>query len=131
MTTGIIIAVIVAVFITFGIYNKRGITMINAESAKKMIDAGGVKILDVRTPEEFKGGHLKGAVLIPVSEINQRISELASVKDRDLLVYCHSGGRSSSASQILRGHGFTKVHNLQGGVTAWSSMGYQLLNGEE
>lgn len=127
MNTGIIVAVIVVLFIAFGIYNKRGIIMINAESAKKLIEKGGVKILDVRTPEEFKGGHLKGAVLIPVSEINQRIGELSSVKDSELLVYCHSGGRSSSASQILRGQGFTKVHNLQGGVTAWSGMGYLLV----
>lgn len=127
MNTGIIIAVIVVLFIAFGIYNKRGITMITAESAKKMIAAGGLKIVDVRTAEEFKVGHIKGAVLIPVSEINKRISELSSVKDSDLLVYCHSGGRSSAASQILRGLGFTKVHNLQGGVTAWSSMGYQLV----
>jgi rhodanese-related sulfurtransferase len=127
MTTGIIVVVIVALFIAFGIYNKRGIIMINAESAKKMMDDCSVKILDVRTPEEFKGGHLKGAVLIPVTEINQRISELSSVKDSALLVYCHSGGRSSSASQILRGHGFTKVYNLQGGVTAWNGMGYLLV----
>jgi phage shock protein E len=127
MTTGIIVAVIVVLFIAFGIYNKRGIIMISAESAKKMIDEGSVKILDVRTPEEFKGGHLKGAVLIPVSEINQRVGEISSLKDSNLLVYCHSGGRSSSASQILRAQGFTKIHNLQGGVTAWSAMGYLLV----
>jgi phage shock protein E len=127
MTTGIIVAAIIVLLIVYGIYSKKGIIMVNVESAKKMIDEGSVKILDVRTKEEFKGGHLLGAVLIPVSEINQRISELSSLKDSDLLVYCHSGGRSISASQALRRLGFTKVHNLQGGVTAWSGMGHLLV----
>ena len=127
MATGIVVAVIVVFFIVVGILNKRGVVIVNGESAKKLIDKGNMKIIDVRTPEEFKGGHINGALLIPVSEIKNRINELASMKDSELLVYCHSGGRSSAASQILRKQGFTKIHNLQGGIAAWRGMGYPLV----
>ena len=65
-----------------------------------MIDDSGTTIIDVRTPEEYRSGHLKNAMLMPVSEIAGRIGEIDSLKDRPILVYCHAGNRSASASQV-------------------------------
>jgi hydroxyacylglutathione hydrolase len=56
-------------------------------------------LLDVRTAEEYAEGHIRGALLIPVQELEQRISEVP--KDRQVYVYCRSGVRSSRASNIL------------------------------
>ena len=74
-------------------------------------------ILDVRTKEEYESGHLPNAILIPVSELQDRVAELD--KDKKILVYCKTGVRSTEASQILVSHGFSSVCNLVGGIDAW------------
>jgi len=82
-------------------------------------------ILDVRTVEEYKQGHIKGAKLIPVQVL---ASQLASVpKDRQVYVYCHSGVRSAKAASVLVGHGFTRVENMIGGIEAWKQAGYPVV----
>ncbi len=64
-------------------------------------------ILDVRTQEEYDAGHIEGATLIPVLELSDRLDELD--KGSELLVYCRTGNRSSSAVEILENAGFTKL----------------------
>ena len=78
-------------------------------------------ILDVRTTSEFNTGYINGAILIPVSQLTQRLGELDT--DKKILVYCASGGRSTTASNILVTNGFNSelVYNLQGGITAWKN----------
>jgi rhodanese-related sulfurtransferase len=58
-------------------------------------------ILDVRTPGEFKRGHLPQAMLIPVQELQRRIAELSAYRQNDILIYCATGNRSTVASKIL------------------------------
>jgi phage shock protein E len=79
-------------------------------------------ILDVRTPGEFNSGtgHLKNAILIPVGELENRLQELESAKDKTILVYCRSGHRSGIATDVLIKNGF-KVRDLQGGINHWKS----------
>jgi len=76
-----------------------------------------VVVLDVRTPEEFTGplGHLKGAELLPIQELHQRVGELQKYRDKKILVICHSGGRSSRATRFLAGKGFNVI-NVEGGM---------------
>jgi len=93
------------------------------DDAEKLIATGTPLILDVRTPNEYYGGHLKGARLIPLQQLEQRLDELASYKDKDILVYCHSGNRSTVASQILINNGFRKLHNLRQGIAGWEKAG--------
>jgi phage shock protein E len=71
-------------------------------------------LLDVRTPEEFEKGHLKGSVLIPYDEIDARVSELGSDKTKTIVVYCASGRRAGKAAASLRTLGFTSVVNAGG-----------------
>jgi len=77
-------------------------------------------LLDVRTPAEFSGetGHLAGAILIPVQELEQRVAELKPYKGRQVVVYCRTGHRSTAGSAILLKHGF-KAFNMEGGITRW------------
>lgn len=81
-----------------------------------------VALLDVRTPDEFSKEHIKGAILIPVQELSQNLSKLIGVKDKKIIVYCHSGSRSVAASRILVDNGFTPL-NVNGGITAWKANG--------
>jgi rhodanese-related sulfurtransferase/rubrerythrin len=78
-----------------------------------------LNIVDVRQPKEYESGHIPGAKLIPLPDLNQRINEIDS--DKSTLVYCAVGGRSRAAAQILAGKGFKKVINLTGGIKAWKS----------
>ncbi len=79
-----------------------------------------VVLLDVRTPEEFTSetGHLAGALLIPVQELEDRVGELTGYRDRTIIVYCLAGHRSTRATAILQRHGF-KAKNMEGGITRW------------
>ena len=81
-----------------------------------------VVLLDVRTPQEFSEGHIAEATLIPVQELSQNISMLEGVKDKKIIVYCHSGTRSIAASRILVENGFVPL-NVTGGITAWKADG--------
>jgi rhodanese-related sulfurtransferase len=81
-----------------------------------------ITLLDVRTPEEFSKEHIGGATLIPVQELGQNLSKLISVKDKKIIVYCHSGTRSIAASRILVENGFIPL-NVTGGITAWKANG--------
>ena len=76
-------------------------------------------ILDVRQPSEYKESHIPGAVLIPLSELSDRLEELNP--EKPTLVYCAIGGRSRVAAQMLAGKGFKKVINVAGGIKAWES----------
>jgi thioredoxin len=79
-----------------------------------------VQVLDVRTPEEYQNGHIHNALLanwMDKQEFTDRVKYLD--KDKPVLVYCASGGRSGQASKWLADNGFTQVENLLGGFTQW------------
>lgn len=80
-------------------------------------------VLDVRTPNEFKGGHLAQAILMNVNDSNfkQQIGTLQ--KNKPVYVYCAAGVRSNKAAKILKQEGFTQVFELNGGIQAWQAAG--------
>lgn len=81
--------------------------------------------VDVRGPHEFEGplGHVAGAVLIPLPELEARAAELP--RNRALLLICRSGVRSAKACQLLEAHGFGPATNLAGGMIAWNHAGLE------
>jgi len=83
-------------------------------------------VLDVRRQDEYDSGHIYGAVWIPHTELEERVGELAGHEDHETIVYCLSGGRSVTASEILDSYNFTKVYNMLGGFQAWQSAGYPI-----
>jgi len=80
-------------------------------------------VLDVREPEEFTGelGHIPGSVLVPLKELPERSSEFADSKQRDIVVVCRAGVRSTTAAALLTGLGFDHVSNLKGGMLDWDA----------
>lgn len=96
---------------------------ISSSEALNMIESdSGVVVLDVRTPEEFKGelGHLEGAILIPVQDLERRIDELSEYGQKSILAYCRTGRRSLKATEILREHGY-HAFNVEGGMVGWNN----------
>jgi rhodanese-related sulfurtransferase len=84
-------------------------------------------ILDVRTPREFESGHLQNAILIPVQVLRQHLDRLTSHRDREILVYCATGNRSTVASKILLDSGFRQIANLRHGIADWQQRRYPVV----
>ncbi|MCK6501845.1 rhodanese-like domain-containing protein [Myxococcota bacterium] len=78
--------------------------------------AKGAFLVDVRTPMEFRGGHIRGAVNVPVDELPRRMDEVPA--GRAIVVYCRSGARSARATRMLESAGKGPVHDL-GPMSAW------------
>ena len=79
---------------------------ITAQQAQVLIEKDqNVTLLDVRTVDEFKEGHIRGATLIPVSKLEANLAKLKDSKNKQIVVYCRSGSRSVAASRILKANG--------------------------
>jgi phage shock protein E len=102
----LIVDMIVVYFILTRVFGR-----VPEERARQLLQRGAL-LLDVRTPEEFQSGHLRGAVNVPYQEVAKRIEVLAPDKSSPVLVYCLSGGRSGIAKSTLRRLGYAEAHNL-------------------
>jgi len=72
----------------------------------------GAKVLDVRSPDEFRGGAYPGALNVPVQDLGRRLQEFA--KDKPVVLYCASGARSAAAARMMKQAGFADVTNAGG-----------------
>ncbi|HKK78017.1 MAG TPA: rhodanese-like domain-containing protein [Phaeodactylibacter sp.] len=91
----------------FGILNQMFDNGTQAD-IKAMVEDGAL-LLDVRTPSEFNNGHAKGAVNIPLQELNNHIAEIKA-KGKPVVAYCRSGNRSGMAAQLLQRHKIEAVN---------------------
>jgi rhodanese-related sulfurtransferase len=107
-------------------YVRSNYTAVTSKEAIDVIKERDPLILDVRTPGEFKRGHLKDALLIPVQELQRRIKELDEYKDKPILIYCATGNRSTVAAKILLDKGFREIYNLRYGISGWARDGYEI-----
>ncbi|MDR2570590.1 MAG: rhodanese-like domain-containing protein [Oscillospiraceae bacterium] len=88
-------------------------TIISGADAKKLYESdGNTVLLDVRTQDEFDAYHIEGSVLIPIDELESRLSELPD-KSVPIIVFCKAGIRSERAAEILSAHGYTNIHDMQ------------------
>ncbi|MCB4759318.1 MAG: rhodanese-like domain-containing protein [Sulfurovum sp.] len=85
-----------------------------------------IMLLDVRTIQEYKSGHLHNAILIPLSKLKKNLNKLVLYKNKKILVYCRSGSRSIAASHILEKHGFMPI-NIKEGIRGLIDMGVQII----
>ncbi len=93
-----------------------------AEFEQKLSTAG-IQLIDVRTPEEFAGGHLKNAINININGADYEAAIAKLDKSKPVLVYCLSGGRSGSAASDMHDKGFSEVYNMEGGIMKWKGSG--------
>lgn len=77
-----------------------------------------LNIIDVREEWEFEEDNI-GAQLLPLGDLPKRISEIAHLKDQEIIVHCRSGARSAKAQKYLTSQGFSNVINLAGGIMAY------------
>ena len=98
--------------------DKAAYQKISAEEAYEMMASQEVVVVDVRTREEYDGGHIENAVLVPNESIGSEMPEALPDKEATLLVYCRSGRRSKDAAQKLLELGYQSVYDF-GGVIDW------------
>ena len=94
-------------------------TKLSIDEAIKFIKKSNPLILDVRTPNEYYSGHIENAKLIPLQQLEGRLSEIKNYKDKSILVYCRTDNRSTVASEILINNGFKKLYILRHGIIGW------------
>ncbi len=98
-----------------------GVPQMGPSELKARLDSGeALFILDVREPHEWDISNLShlGSVLIPKGQVLERMGELDTA--REIVVQCRTGGRSAEIVHLLQQHGFTKLHNLDGGINRWA-----------
>ena len=89
-----------------------------------LLENDDVFVIDVREQWEYDEGHIPGIPLIPMSEFQTRLDEIPT--DKEVIVTCRSGNRSSQVTDFLRQEGYTNIHNMDGGILAWQAAGYDV-----
>lgn len=116
-------------------------TNVSASDAKQILEEEDVFLLDVRTPAEYKLGHIEGAILIPLRNVKAqdpdllpdeellpaRLKELPCGKSTKILVYCKVGKRGAEASSLLADVGYKNVYNINSGIDEWVKEGYPIV----
>ncbi len=113
METLIIIAA-AALFLIWRFKPVKGIQSITTEQLKGMLGSKDVSFIDVRTPAEFKSSHIRQFDNIPLGSDLSRLP-----RDKEVVVICQSGMRSSQACKQLKKLGYEKITNVRGGMSAW------------
>ena len=104
----IIVGAIILALILFNVFKKRSMDKIFQLASDQVL------VIDVRTKEEFDGGHFSTALNIPVDMIGNQIERLEPYRLKTIVLYCHSGNRSEVALNVLKQNGFTHVVNAGG-----------------
>jgi uncharacterized membrane protein YdjX (TVP38/TMEM64 family)/rhodanese-related sulfurtransferase len=105
--------------------------MLHVADLKRQLDAGeDVLLLDVRPAADFTGewGHIPGALSVPLEELQQRLAEFDTHKQRPIRLVCRTDRRASQAASVLAEAGFANAQVIQGGMTAWRAEGWPVTN---
>ncbi len=94
---------------------------IDCQSVRSKQNAGEAFLfLDCREQNEFDTVRIDGTVLIPMTQLQERVSELDGKQNEEIIVHCHHGGRSLRVAQWLRQQGFSKAVSMAGGIDVWA-----------
>ena len=95
---------------------------VSVPEVKELCDASAdFLFIDCREPDEHAIAAIGGAQLLPMSQLAERVSELAGNEDRRIVVHCHKGGRSLRVANWLRQQGFGRAQSMAGGIDQWAT----------
>lgn len=116
-TVTVILIVLIVLFFASRMMPVKGVTNISPSQAQAKFKDKNVQFIDVRTPGEYQSYHRKPFKNIPLANLPSEISKLD--KEKEIVVVCQSGMRSKQAAKILKRHGFEKIYNVLGGMSAF------------
>jgi phage shock protein E len=102
----------------FGLFEKRGSSMTMKEAQAELARDKSIVLIDVRNIDEYKQGHIKGSINVPLNLVPVSMTQKVPDKRARIFVYCLSGARSSQASNWMTQNGYENVTNI-GGITSW------------
>ena len=95
---------------------------VNSQELTIMVNRENAKVIDVRSKDDFRKGHIVDAIHAPLADIkNNQVVALEKLKSTPIIIVCNAGITSSQAAQLLVAQGFENVHNLKGGMGDWKS----------
>lgn len=109
---------------------KREVKLLQVKDVKAMRDEkGDFVLIDVREQDEYRKGHIPGAVFIPRGILEMTVEENLPDKTKQIVAHCMAGGRSAMAAQSLKKMGYENVASMEGGFRAWVHAGYPVEGG--
>jgi len=115
----ILLAIVVALYVRRFLIARSIVTYTPGEIEEKLRSDRTFILLDVRTKKEWESGHIKSAHHIPLHELGRRFDELEKHKNKEIICYCQTGSRSTTAAVRLKRLGFTTAH-MKGGIAEWN-----------
>lgn len=106
----------------------RGGRRLSPVEAVRLSNDRDARFVDVRTPADFKRGHVIGAINVPASKLEEHKKELAKLQGTPLVVYCALGATAPGVVEKLRKQGFEEVYAMRGGINAWQQAGLPISN---
>jgi len=110
--------------------SKRGGAAISTVNLVNLMNREGAVVLDVRDDKEFLLGHIAGAVNVPYANLDNRLAEIESYKEKPVVLVCKMGQHAGAAGRKLKGHGFADVRRLAGGMAEWTGANLPVVKGQ-
>lgn len=120
----IVLAVLLVLVVSLPAHAAPPKNIMATEARGLLTNNSNVFLLDVRTPDEYRQARLRGAVLIPINELEKRVAEIP--KNKPVLVYCAVGSRSNLVAGFLTGKGYREVYNMTDGIVGWYRNGFPI-----
>jgi len=104
---------------------------VSLEQARAENESGKVLMIDIREPQEHATGVAQGVVLLPMSQVAQRVAEIPKHADQPVLLICNTQNRSRAVTQALQEQGFTNIRYVDGGMSEWAKRGWPMVNPQD
>jgi rhodanese-related sulfurtransferase len=104
---------------------------VSLEQARAEHEAGRVVMIDIREPQEHATGVAQGVVLLPMSQVAQRVAEIPKQADQPVLLICNTQNRSSAVTEALQEQGFTNIRYVDGGMSEWARRGWPMVKPQD
>ena len=104
---------------------------VSLEQARVEHEAGKVLMIDIRESQEHATGVAQGVVLLPMSQVAQRVAEIPKQADQPVLLICNTQNRSSAVTEALQEQGFTNIRYVDGGMSEWARRGWPMVKPQD
>lgn len=104
---------------------------VTLEQARAEHEAGQALMIDIREPQEHATGVAQGVVLLPMSQVAQRVAEIPKRADQPVLLICNTQNRSRAVTEALLEQGFTNIRYVNGGMSEWAQRGWPMVKPQD
>ncbi len=104
---------------------------VSLEQARAEHESGKVLMIDIREPQEHATGVAQGVVLLPMSQVAQRVAEIPKQADQPVLLICNTQNRSRAVTEALQEQGFTNIRYVDGGMSEWAKRGWPMVKPQD